>query len=570
MSLHGPAVELQAARCLLIALGARVNDGAVAPEKLLRGEAALPQLRCEILGRSARRRRRWAVLLAHQHVADALLQLADVAGPGIVGTQVALDAGQHLVGELRGARGAHDPLANEHHQVAQLLGRVPKLLAERRGNDQVRAEPVVEVLAEPAGPHFHREVAVGGRDQLALERPRRGLADARELARLQDAQQLDLNRGVDLPHLVEQHRAEPRTRLEPADAILHGAGEGALAVAEQLRLDERGRQRGHVQRVERPVEGCRELLPLGVERDVAGQADRARDELLAGPRRSRDKGRDVVHPVVERAPVPPHVVGEDRLPDRGAQPGRGRGGAHDVTVDQMEGAPDLVEAGKQVRRVDALRQLQPIRQQEVLEVAPERPVARCPPFRPFRVEMDLVQRIGVALVQREDDERRIEAQLGGGHGGTLQQALAGVARRAFGDHADSLQARALRSRLGAQAPDRAGGSVAGAENLPFSVDELRRERVGVGDPRQRFDGAAFLGSEERHGTGRGVGGAGRPRPPRPRMSSSERPARKRCLAAPLSAQPTPARSLPRCAAQPATAAARAAAARRRTSSSRSP
>ena len=87
------------------------------------------------------------------------------------------------------------------------------------------------------------------------------------------------------------------------------------------------------------------------------------------------------------------------------------------------------------------------------------------------------------------------------------------------------------------------GSVIRTEDRPLSLDERRREGIAVGQPRQRLDGAAFLGSEERHVPQRRGRRAGRRQPPCPA-------ARRVCL--------------------PATAAARAAAVRRRTSSSRSP
>ena len=60
-----------------------------------------------------------------------------------------------------------------------------------------------------------------------------------------------------------------------------------------------------------------------VERHVARFGDGARREFLAGAGRAGDQGRELAHARVERAPVAAHVVGEDRLPDRGAQARRG-------------------------------------------------------------------------------------------------------------------------------------------------------------------------------------------------------------------------------------------------------
>jgi hypothetical protein len=77
---------------------------------------------------------------------------------------------------------------------------------------------------------------------------------------------------------------------EQAAPRLDRAGEGALLVAEQLRLQERGRQRGAVEGDERAL-GAR---PQAVER--------ARQELLAGAALAHDEDRGVGggHPLDER------------------------------------------------------------------------------------------------------------------------------------------------------------------------------------------------------------------------------------------------------------------------------
>ena len=79
-------------------------------------------------------------------------------------------------------------------------------------------------------------LAVGGGDELALEASVGAVADALEGAGLQHPQQLDLELGGDLADLVEVDRSHGRAGLEPAGAVLDGAGERALAVAEELRL----------------------------------------------------------------------------------------------------------------------------------------------------------------------------------------------------------------------------------------------------------------------------------------------------------------------------------------------
>ena len=82
-------------------------------------------------------------------------------------------------------------------------------------------------------------------------------AEPRELAVLQDVQQLGLQRRRHLADLVEHDRAVLR-ELELADARSAGAGEGAALVAEQLALEQVGRQRRAVDLDERLRCGARD------------------------------------------------------------------------------------------------------------------------------------------------------------------------------------------------------------------------------------------------------------------------------------------------------------------------
>ena len=95
-------------------------------------------------------------------------------------------------------------------------------------------------------------------------------AEPLELAGLQHAQQLGLHLERQLADLVEEDRA-PVRQLEAAGRAGDRAGEGALLVAEELALDERGGQGRAVHRDERPA-------PAG-----AAVVDGARHQLLAGP-----------------------------------------------------------------------------------------------------------------------------------------------------------------------------------------------------------------------------------------------------------------------------------------------
>ena len=139
---------------------------------------------------------------------------------------------------------------------------------------QVGAEPVVEVLPEAAAAiPCSSESRFVAATILPVEAPRLGLADAVELAALQHAQQLHLDRGVELADLVQEDRAVRPAALEPPGAVLDGAGEGAAAVPEQLRLDERRRSAPTGSRPgSRASRVGGEGLRLRVERDVAARA----------------------------------------------------------------------------------------------------------------------------------------------------------------------------------------------------------------------------------------------------------------------------------------------------------
>jgi hypothetical protein len=105
-------------------------------------------------------------------------------------------------------------------------------------------------------------------------------ADALVAAVGEHAQQLGLQRRVDVADLVEEERARAGG-LDAAGAPPGGAGEGAALVAEQLGLDQRRRQRGEVDRDERRRRARRVVV------------DRARHQLLAGAGLAGDEHRRV-------------------------------------------------------------------------------------------------------------------------------------------------------------------------------------------------------------------------------------------------------------------------------------
>ncbi len=149
-------------------------------------------------------------------------------------------------------------------------------LAQRRDVDADDVEPVKEILAEGAVLDLLLEPLVrrGEDADVGLE----GLvsADPRELAALEDAEELALDLKRHVADLVEEEGAAVAL-LEAADALRHRPGEGALLVAEELALEEVARNRGAVDR---------DILRLGAARELV---DRVRDDLLAHPALAGDE-----------------------------------------------------------------------------------------------------------------------------------------------------------------------------------------------------------------------------------------------------------------------------------------
>ena len=175
------------------------------------------------------------------------------------------------------ARVARDPRGGARHGLSQLLQEdlgqrqdVLAPLAQRCDVDLEHVEPVVEVEPERAALHAGFEVAIGGGDQAHVGLQRARASHPLELARLEHAQQLGLHQRAHLRDLVEEQRAARRL-LDAPDLGGGGAGERALLVAEQLRLEQLLRQRRAVDRDERLAGAIRSLV------------DQARDHFLAGP-----------------------------------------------------------------------------------------------------------------------------------------------------------------------------------------------------------------------------------------------------------------------------------------------
>ena len=185
-------------------------------------------------------------------------------------------------------------------------------LAERGQRERHHVQPVEEVLAEAPLLHHALEVAVGGGEHAHVHPDQLVAADALEGALLERAQQLHLELGRHVADLVEEHRAAVG-QLELAEPALLGVGERALLVAEQLGLEQRGR------------DGRRRDPHEGPPRAPAVVVERARHHLLAGARLAAQE-----HAHVAARDAADGLV--DLL----------HGG---VTADQRAELPDLLEPG---------------------------------------------------------------------------------------------------------------------------------------------------------------------------------------------------------------------------------
>ena len=153
--------------------------------------------------------------------------------------------------------------------MASEIGDIGSAIAEWRQVNMEHVQPIKQVFAELAiGDHL-AEVAMCGTDDADIHHERVAVAEALDLARLEEAEQLHLDVLVEFAEFVEEHGAAIGD-LEETLVIAVGAGERSLLVAEELALGKVLRQRPAVDRNERHV-GTRAL-----------RVDRSRDDFLPG------------------------------------------------------------------------------------------------------------------------------------------------------------------------------------------------------------------------------------------------------------------------------------------------
>jgi hypothetical protein len=118
-------------------------------------------------------------------------------------------------------------------------------LAQRRHAQLDGVDAEVEVFAEPAVGERRVEIDVRGADEAEVHLDEPLAANRPVLTLLQHAQQFRLQVRRHLADLVEHERAA-LGEFEQPHLVGVGAREGALLVAEELRLDEVLRNRGAV------------------------------------------------------------------------------------------------------------------------------------------------------------------------------------------------------------------------------------------------------------------------------------------------------------------------------------
>ena len=176
-------------------------------------------------------------------------------------------------------------------QRVHVLGPLP----ERRHVEVDDAQPVQEVLAELAGGDELVQVAIGGGDDAHVDPRLRVVgADRLDLAVLEKPQQQRLHAQAHLADFVEKQRAAMR-ELELAALVAVGAGEAALDVAEELRLEERFGDAGAVHRDERRLPAARMAMDIARDHVLAHAALAGDQDLGRTLCRARGHGEQFRH-----------------------------------------------------------------------------------------------------------------------------------------------------------------------------------------------------------------------------------------------------------------------------------
>src|SRR5262252_6624385 len=235
--------------------------------------------------------------------ADKILQLADVARPGVLH--------EEPLGLLRDVRVRFAVLFGIPPQ--EVLGEERDLITtfpQRRQIDRDDVQTEEEIVAEVAVGHGARQVAVGGGDDAHVDANVLFPSEAGELAVLQDLEELSLQRKAHVPDFIEEHRPLVR-ELELARFLVNGASKGAALEAEQLRLEQLARKRGAVDLHERPIAPGRRAVQRAGDQFLAGAAFATNQHGDVGAGRTLDQ---LLHLAHTRAVAKERVLRDGRHP----------------------------------------------------------------------------------------------------------------------------------------------------------------------------------------------------------------------------------------------------------------
>ena len=141
------------------------------------------------------------------------------------------DSRKERVFQRDAGRGHIFDAADLVHEVASQESNVAGTLAQGRRSDGNYVQAVVEILVEFAFADALSEVAIGCGDEADVDAYIFRTAYPLKFALLQNAQELGLDLERQLPDFIQKERGAVGL-LETADALLDGAGEGALHVSE--------------------------------------------------------------------------------------------------------------------------------------------------------------------------------------------------------------------------------------------------------------------------------------------------------------------------------------------------
>ena len=205
-------------------------------------------------------------------------------------------------------------------------------LAKRGQLHRDHVEAVEEVLAKLPFLHHLAELDVGRGDDADVDLDGLDAAEPHELALLDDAQQLGLGLERNVADLVEEDRPLVGELEEPLLRV-DRAGEGALHVAEEVRLEEVRRQVAGVDGDERLVGSRRVLMERPRHELLAGAALAVDQNRGAARRRLHDQVEDLLHPraaaddLAEPVGVRLEILAEHAV--LGDEAALGQGVAHD-------------------------------------------------------------------------------------------------------------------------------------------------------------------------------------------------------------------------------------------------